>query len=695
MTTSPRTRRRKGGGLFAVFALLAAFVVATVPAGAQNTGDAVDDYLLVTLTGDGAAYDNTASTNGRFDPDSQGYARILDRMQRQHARFADQLARVAPGAEIVNEFFITANAVTVKLNGASPSAIGSISGVQRSQESTLYRPTMNESVELIFADDFWAHNAGREDAGAGVTVGVIDSGILGSHEFFDCKAVEFGGFYFSGVTGLPSQGVAPPPAPGVAFVSDHGTHVSGTVGGCVTTISDGFWTGTTLSGVAPAADLVDYNVFPGIGAGFVAFDGSAFSHDIGEAIEDAVVDGVAVINMSLSGGSIGQHDFLAEVSNGAAAAGVVVVAATGNDGPDYFTVGSPASGSEVIGVGATTNSRGMATLVNTNEPDSYDAETGDFALFDGVTSYDVFDWSGNNDGCTLTGAESYTANDVVLISRGTCSFTTKIRNAETAGAGGVIMYNNVPGADPIPMGHDGTSPFPTIPAVMVSFEDGTHLESASGAGGAQLEAVIGTFVTAKTPNLLADFSNVGPVPFTYEIKPDVVAPGVDILSSVFFGGDWALFNGTSMASPHVAGAAAALLGEHAWTPAQVKSALVTTATILAGYDVWQQGGGLIDLDAADQASVFFYPSNASFGHFVGKAPANGSIDIEITGGACTIDSVTGDSFATASISGSALTVEFEGGRDAPSDLYDGYVFLDCHGDSDPDYHIPWGAVVDR
>jgi minor extracellular serine protease Vpr len=392
-----------------VFALLAALVVATVPAGAQNTGDAVDDYLIVTLTGDGAAYDNTASTNGRFDPDSQGYARILDRMQRQHARFADQLARVAPGAEIVNEFFITANAVTVKLNGASPSAIGSISGVQRSQESTLYRPTMNESVELIFADDFWAHNAGREDAGAGVTVGVIDSGILGSHEFFDCKAVEFGGFYFSGVTGLPSQGVAPPPAPGVAFVSDHGTHVSGTVGGCVTTISDGFWTGTTLSGVAPAADLVDYNVFPGIGAGFVAFDGSAFSHDIGEAIEDAVVDGVAVINMSLSGGSIGQHDFLAEVSNGAAAAGVVVVAATGNDGPDYFTVGSPASGSEVIGVGATTNSRGMATLVNTNEPDSYDAETGDFALFDGVTSYDVFDWSGNNDGCILTGAESYTA----------------------------------------------------------------------------------------------------------------------------------------------------------------------------------------------------------------------------------------------------------------------------------------------
>jgi len=124
-------------------------------------------------------------------------------MQRQHARFIERLGVVAPGAVVVDEFFVTANAVVVKLNGSNPAKIGAISGVEHTQTSTLYRMAMNESVELINADDYWSTYVPREDAGAGVKVGVIDSGIDPTHPFFWCKEVQFGGIYYSG------QGIVP------------------------------------------------------------------------------------------------------------------------------------------------------------------------------------------------------------------------------------------------------------------------------------------------------------------------------------------------------------------------------------------------------------------------------------------------------------------------------------------------------
>ena len=150
-----------------------------------------------------------------------------------------------------------------------------------------------------------------------------------------------------------------------------------------------------------------------------------------------------------------------------------------------------------------------------------------------------------------------------------------------------------------------------------------------------------------------------------------------------------------MASPHVAGAAAVLLDDHpGWTPAQVKSALTTTATDL-GLAPWEQGSGLINLDAALSPNAFFAPTNASFGTFNGKKPANGSVEISIDSGvACEVDDITGDAaaFVSADVDGSELTVEFNGGRDAPTGMHGGMVKVDCDGK----FHtIPWGVVVNR
>lgn len=712
--------------LLTALATALAFSVPAVAAQSDDPSAASDDYLIVTLTGEGAAYDNTASTNGRFDPNSQGYARILDRMERQHERFATRLARKAPEAEIVNEFFVTSNALTVKLNGADPAAVGRINGVQSTQQSTLYKLDMNESVGLIGADSYWGELGGATKAGSGVKVAVIDSGIDATHPFFQCTVaggpkVNFGGIYYSGQGILPQvpsasallgPGYTPSPGDPLYFFSDHGTHVAGTIGGCANTTVDlpptdfsNVWNDTVLSGVAPGAQLFDYNVFPFIGAGVVAFGGSAFSHDIADAIEDAVADDMDVINMSLGGGVQGPHDFLAEVSNGAVAAGVTVVTSAGNEGDGSYTIGSPASASEVVAVGATTNAHQLLATV-TEDPggddeDVYDAAVGEFPDFDGEER-PLIEWPGS-DPEACTGDVTGLSGEIVLISRGSCAFSQKMENANLAGAYGVIVYNNVPG-EPIGMARStGFDDF--IPAVMVSDADGAALLDDVADAPSTAEVTPRQIDETVTPNLMADFSSRGPAPFTDVVKPDVVAPGVNVLSSVMdftSGGvipgswSWELFNGTSMASPHVAGAAALLLDDHEdWTPEQVKSALVTTATVLnSGLTVWDQGGGLIQVPPAGDASVFFYPANASFGGFTGRAPANGSVDIAITGGTCTMAGTSGD-FVSASISDSTLTVEFEGGRDAPSGLYDGYIFLDCDADPDPDYHIPWGAVIDR
>ncbi len=693
--------------LLAVGAMLTASLVATAAAGAQGTTDAGDgDYVIVTLNGAAAAHDDTTKTNGRFDPTSQGYARALDRMQRQHDRFVSRLTTVAPNAEVVDHFFVTANAVVVKLNGSDLNKITTISGVERTQASTLYQMDMNESVHLINVVDYWGV-VGQANAGAGVQVGVIDSGIDPDHPFFACKEIVFGGIYYSGQGILPQvpsasaifgPGYTPGPGDPLYFSSEHGTHVAGTIGGCITEVNfplPGSDT-ITLSGVAPGVDLFDYNVFPFIGAGMVAFGGSAFSHDIADAIEDAVLDGMDVINMSLSGGVQGPHDFLAEVSNAAAEAGLVVVAATGNSDPGLYQVGSPASGSEVIGVGATTNAHELSAEVTTSGGNVYQAAVGEFPDFDGL-SHDLEDWSGSdNQACSGVGVGDH-SGDIVIISRGTCSFSQKVAVAQDAGAYGVIVYNNVADADPFPMGRTpGFDDF--YPAVMVSLASGLALEI-------EADAVATTAVVTPrqlgfaTPNLLTDFSNIGPAPFTHIVKPDVVAPGQSVLSSVFTLGSnllptnrtYDLFNGTSMATPHVSGAAAILVAE-GLDNREVKSALVTTAVDL-GYEVWEQGGGLIDVVAAVAAQSFFYPSSASFGVFKGNAPANATLAIEISGNACSSASVAGGGgFVTADVDGTTLEVEFAGGRTAGTGFYSGFVTVTCTGGT---YDLPFLAVVDR
>ncbi|MGH8944779.1 MAG: S8 family serine peptidase, partial [Acidimicrobiia bacterium] len=450
------------------------------------------EYAIVTFQSPPAAsyeggiegLERTKPVRGRLDPDSpayQAYIRFLE--DNEHANYRAHLAQNAPNAEIVREYDTVLNGMAVKLNGTPISTLQRGPKVKAVANSVLYRPAMNVSTDLVRASEVWGQLGGRANAGSGIKVAIIDTGIDPTSRFL---AAAPGGV----VDECPDQDLDPGTpnvnskvivcrvyasgvAPGAAAESralffDHGTHVAGTAAGNPNI--SGTVTGTDvviggLSGMAPAALLGNYNVFPGFGAGFVAFGGSAFSHDIAQALEDAVLDEMHVANMSLGGGVQGPHDFLAQASNAVVDAGLVVAVAAGNSGPAPETIESPGSAAKVITAGASTNPHfvGIPVTFSTDGTGAtIGAALGDFENFvpeDGPSSpkgkgaggsgagtastnpFQDVDYAVTSpaNGCTAISTDL--AGKIALIDRGVCTFTTKVRNAENAGAIGVLVVN--------------------------------------------------------------------------------------------------------------------------------------------------------------------------------------------------------------------------------------------------------------
>lgn len=722
-------------------AILLALVWAS-PADADQSADQQSDaaaetgYAIVTFTSPPAAsytggipgLARTKPVQGRLDPNSPAYAAYQRHLQNEHANYRAFLQNRAPGAEVVGEYFAVLNAVAVKLNGTSVGVLGSGPDVRAAGPSEVYRPTMNVSNDLIGSSAAWAQLGGQASAGSGIRVAVIDTGIDLTNAFFDdaglstqsrldecddqdnnpatpdtnnkvvvCK------LFFSGVT------TGHPPQELLELCVDHGTHVAGTIGGRADT--SGTVAGTDvvlsdLSGVAPGVVLGNYNVFPCVGAGFTAFGGSAFSHDIATAMESAVLDGMDVANMSLGGTVQGPHDFLAEASDAAVDAGMVVVVAAGNSGPGDATIESPGSAAKVITAGASTNPHFVGIPVSADPagdppPRTLFAALGDFENFDPAITADYTVTTPAN-GCTaITNAVT---GKIAVIDRGVCTFTTKVRNAQAAGAVGVLVVNNSAG-DPTAMGADGTTPEPTSPAAMLGKAEGNAIKPAGTAtvdGTTQQEVF-----TAANADIIAGFSSRGPTPFTSSIKPDLTAPGVNVASSVF-GGEFAFFQGTSMATPHLAGVAALILdGFPAASPAEVKSRMANNAarvvtdhvngTVDPG--VLARGGGRVDVVEAFDAEAWFDPVSVSFGLVRGNRPSSQIRTVTVNGAA----SGVAVEFAAAppagvdlnaTLSGSTLTASLSLGGGVPDGDYSGDLVVT--GGDGQTYRLPfWVRVTNR
>ncbi|MEJ7695826.1 MAG: S8 family serine peptidase [Candidatus Limnocylindrales bacterium] len=410
-----------------------------------------------------------------------------------------------------------------------------------------------------------------------------------------------------------------------------GTHVAGTVACNFETPAtvNGVNIPYDVSGVAPAAFLGNYNVFPGEVA-------NARSEDILNALDAAYADGMDVANMSLGGGARGIKDLLTIAVDNLDRGNMVVAVAAGNSGPGHFTVESPGSAARALTAGASTVPHfvGAPFTVGGN---TYGVAAGDFTIVSsdltrplGVVLNSA---SKLSNACTAgaPGADGKPAagsltGKIALISRGACTFSEKIRNAQDAGAAAAIVVNNVAG-DPTAMGLGGIANEPTIPAYMASLANKTALIAAAGQS-ATIGAANQYFLTSNV-DIMAGFSSQGPTDVDFRVKPDVVAPGVNVLSSIP-GDKWAFFQGTSMATPHLAGSAAVVKSQHPTWPAwAIRSAIVNTAEtgVLTSYkdgttvvtDVQIQGAGRENLDKAVRAVAGLSPVSVSFGAIPGGA----------------------------------------------------------------------------
>ncbi|QKE76009.1 S8 family serine peptidase (plasmid) [Arthrobacter citreus] len=387
------------------------------------------------------------------------------------------------------------------------------------------------------------------------------------------------------------------PTTGEAFYTEHGTHVSGIIAGRGKNNTD-----YAVTGVAPEADLYVYRVLGKFGSGT--------TENVLGGIDKSVADGMDVINLSLGSSTNDPENIESIALNNAVLSGVTAIVAAGNSGDGMYSLGAPGAAALPITVGA----NDTKTVIETSKGTLHG--TSDFAadlkLLGKGFNDNIASLKGKSLPVVLVpsiGADSdYNNIDVngkiAIVNRGQTALADKITIAQKHGAAAVIMIDNVPGEGFIPTYLGGSYGF--IPTFSMSYEQGQDLISKLGTGTPTISFDEMGQVT-NPGNTLASFSSRGPARITYDIKPEVTAPGVSVFSTVpsyMHGADqignykyaYDNLSGTSMATPNVAGVAALLKQANPnLTPAQVKETLMNTADPLNGdYSVFETGAGQVD-----------------------------------------------------------------------------------------------------
>jgi len=394
--------------------------------------------------------------------------------------------------------------------------------------------------------------------------------------------------------------------------SGHGSHTSSTAAGNakVPVSIDGKFQGNA-SGMAPAAKLAMYKVCwegkPGVAAG-------CFGSDSVAAINDAVRDGVDVLNYSIGGSSESSVlDGVAQAFRGASNAGVFVANSAGNSGPGASTLDHPAPW--VTTIAAATFRRAFQTV-----------ELGNGARYVGASTTDPLPTATpliNSSAAGLAGAEPFEVSrcfegtldpavvtgKVVVCVRGVNARIDKSFEVKRAGGVGMVLVN------PSPNSLNGD--YHPIPAVHLNNVDGAAVTAYANTTGATAKIVpLNAAELAAAPQVpeITDFSSRGPSTTTDGdiLKPDIAAPGNDVVAAVAppsnHGRDFDYYSGTSMSSPHIAGIGALLKALHPdWLPSEIKSAMMTSArdTVSSGDDPFAQGAGFVNPNAAAHPGLVY------------------------------------------------------------------------------------------
>lgn len=477
-------------------------------------------------------------------------------------------------------------------------------------------PFMFDSIPGIGVDELHKENI----KGAGIKVGVLDTGVDYNHP--DLKNAYKGGYDFINNDDNPMEttykewqesGRPENNQNGNSYYTSHGTHVAGTILGRGENETD-----TAIKGVAPEAELYAYKVLGPYGSGRPS--------GILAAIDKSIKDGMDVINLSLGTGV--NNPLLPQsvaINNCMLYTNTVAVVAAGNEGSQPYTVGSPGAAPLAITVGANNSIVSLYTIEG-----AFLEETYNFTVFARSWEDKVEDLLDKNLQIEYVGLG--TANDfqgkdltgkIALVQRGDLSFVDKIANSKKAGAEAVIIFNNVEGDIELYLGESDDY----IMSLTMSKEQGemlkTKLEEAQGENMSFSNAN----EIKSDGNKLVDFSSRGPVTSTLDIKPELTAPGENILSTVpgyindkeagnddfNYGVSYGRMSGTSMATPHIAGVVALMVSQHQeYSPLDIKTILMNTTEELNGdYSVFEVGAGRVNAYEAVKSDVIIQVNDAA------------------------------------------------------------------------------------
>jgi hypothetical protein len=623
------------------------------PAGFERFTDG--RYIVLMREASAAAYDgdgryaDTKSPSGAFRGNSTAVRRYSEHLRQTHERLAGSV-----GADVESSYTVASNGFAAELSAAQALALAKDRRVLTVQKAGISKVTTWNTPDflgLTGKGGAWAHKGGRARAGDGVVVGVLDTGIWPENKSFrgspisstpktkwditlkggvtrmekldgtvftgacetgesfglsDCntKVISARAYGDAFLAAVPDELLSPHEFVSPRDGAGHGSHTASTAAGHITkgVKTAGLKFGT-ISGMAPAAKIAVYKVcWESTDADLTG----CYDEDMLAAIDQAVIDGVDVVNFSIGGGPQPDLSVLELAFEGMAEAGIFIAASAGNSGPDPVTLDHPSPWLTTVAAGTHT-ARFENTVVLGNGKKLVGASSAQTPVSTRkvVDGFDAVVSGGDPDEGALCAPDSLdpakVSGKIVYCLRGVYDRIAKGAEVRRAGGAALIMANPSP--------NSLNADIQAVPTIHISDTAGAVVEAYLDAQGAAAKAAfkIGNLTPKKTPvPQTAGFSSRGPVLVAGGdlLKPDIIAPGVDVLAAVAppsnRGLKYDLYSGTSMAAPHIAGLAAFMAGERpGWTPMQIKSAMMTTATSVRNdkgrlsRDAFAQGAGLV------------------------------------------------------------------------------------------------------
>jgi subtilisin family serine protease len=564
------------------------------------------------------------------------------------------IKRAVHGAKLGTAFTIAYGGIAARVPANKISKLLNIPGVVAVQKDTLNHP-LDDNTSFLGATNVWPTLGGQDNAGSNTVVGVIDTGVWPESPYFIARPSEpapphplsfyhcdFGdgtdtahlGPTFAcnnkliGAYNFTQTYMSIQNSDGQEFCNNtthvcsardsegHGTHTSSTAAG--DRVDHAVLYGVDrgpVSGIAPGAHVIMFRV---------CLVNGCFGSDSVNAVQQAIHDGVNVLNFSISGGASPYTDPVELAFLDAFNAGISVNASAGNSGPGAAT--SDHGGPWTTTVGASTGPRQFASTLHLTADGGATFDVSGATLTNGISSPTPVvlaqSLPGEDALCQSTLAPGTATGKIVMCQRGVNGRIDKGRRVLAGGAVGMILYNHIK--------QDQETDNHYLPAIHVDGPDTALLAFVNGHTNVMATWAQGTAQPGQA-DMMASFSSRGPLGDW--IKPDVTAPGVQVLAGMTPqpdqttadngppGNNFQAIAGTSMSSPHSAGVSALVKAAHpTWTPAEIKSALMTSSvqTVVkedgvTPADAFDMGAGSIRADRAVNPTLVF---NATYAEMV-------------------------------------------------------------------------------